>query len=87
MYLVLDAVDLAILCVGGTDEEVVRDVVQVPSVLEPWASHTDVVGCALALGLDQDGGILQHQSAYINAPAWAQPCRKLASKVPCQGYS
>ena len=29
-----------------------------PSVLEPWASHGDVVSGALALGLDQHHGIL-----------------------------
>lgn len=40
-----------------TDEHVVGDVVQVPPVLEPWPSHADVVCGALALGLDQDGGV------------------------------
>ena len=66
-YLVLDAVDLAILGVGGTDEEVVGDVVQVSTVLEPGPSHADVVGGALALCLDQDGGILQHVTNSIKS--------------------
>lgn len=29
-----------------------------PTVLEPWSSHRDVVCCALALGLDEDGSVL-----------------------------
>lgn len=82
LYLVLDAVDLAVLGVGGANEEVVGDVVQVPSVLEPWASHTDVVRRALALGLDQDGGILQHQCECINTHTKAGTCSKLVSNLP-----
>ena len=41
-----------------TNEHVVTDVVQVTSVLEPGSCHTDVVCCALALGLDQNSSIL-----------------------------
>lgn len=49
--LVLYAVDLVVLCVESADEHVVADVVQVPSELEPWAGHRDVVGRALTLSL------------------------------------
>ena len=54
---VLDAVDLAIVAVDGTDEHVVGDVVKVTTVLEPLASGRDVVGGALALDLDKDGAV------------------------------
>ncbi len=64
-HLVFDTVDLSVLNVGGTNEEIVGDVVQVSTVLEPWASHTDVVGRALALSLDQNGGIL-HCSEFVS---------------------
>jgi len=55
--LVLDLVGLAVGSVDGTDEHVVRDVVQVATVLEPRAGHGDVVGGGLALSLDQDGAV------------------------------
>ena len=55
---VLDLVGLLVSFVDGTDQHVVRDVVQVSTVLEPGASHGDVVRSRLALGLDQDGHIL-----------------------------
>jgi hypothetical protein len=48
---VLDRVGLPVLNVDGTDEEVVGDVVQVATELEPGAGHGDVVGRALALDL------------------------------------
>ena len=48
---------LAVLSVEGTNEHVVGDVIQVTSVLQPWACHGDVVSGALALGLDQHHGI------------------------------
>jgi hypothetical protein len=41
-----------------TDEHVVADVVQVSTVLQPRPSHGDVVSGALALGLDEDGSIM-----------------------------
>eukprot|EP00732_Lithocolla_globosa_P002290 Lithocolla_globosa_v1_NODE_1456_length_2560_cov_45.661876.p2 type:complete len:114 gc:universal NODE_1456_length_2560_cov_45.661876:2139-1798(-) len=50
---VVDRVSLIVLCVDGTNQHVVADVVKMATVLEPRASHTDVVGCALAFGLDQ----------------------------------
>jgi hypothetical protein len=46
-------VGLFVFIVDGADEHVVRDVVEVASVLKPWACHRDVISCALALGLDQ----------------------------------
>jgi hypothetical protein len=52
-----DVLDLVCLAVGGvdsTDQHVVRDVVQVPTVLQPRSRHRDVVGGGLALGLDED---------------------------------
>ena len=51
---VLDLVGLTVLSVDGTDQHVVRDVVKVTTVLEPWASHGDVISSSLALALDQD---------------------------------
>ena len=58
-HLVLDAVDLSVFSVGGANQEIVGDVVQVVTVLEPGPSHTDMVSGALALRLDEDGSILQ----------------------------
>jgi len=55
---VLDLVCLSVGLVDGADEHVVGDVVQMPTVLEPWASHGDVIGCGLALALDQDWEVL-----------------------------
>lgn len=55
---VLDLVSLTVLGVDGTDEHVVRNVVKVTTVLQPWASHGDVVGGGLALALDQDREVL-----------------------------
>lgn len=52
------AAHLAVLRVDGADEHVVGDVVQVAAVLEPGARHGDVVGGALALGLDQHQRVL-----------------------------
>jgi hypothetical protein len=54
---VLDLVGLAVLLVGGTDQHVVGDVVQVATVLQPGASHGDVVSGGLALALDEDGEV------------------------------
>lgn len=54
--LVLNLVDGVVLGVDSSDEEVVRDVVEVTTELEPGTSHGDVIGCALALGLDEDLG-------------------------------
>lgn len=52
--LVLDGVGLAVLSVDSTNQHVVRDVVKVATVLQPWASHGDVIGGSLALALDED---------------------------------
>ena len=49
---------LVILSIESADEHVVGDVVKVTSVLQPGPSHGDVVCCALALGLDQDEGVI-----------------------------
>jgi hypothetical protein len=54
---VLDLVGLTVLSVGSTDQHVVGDVVQVATVLQPRASHGDVVSGGLALALDQDGDV------------------------------
>jgi len=47
-------VGLAVLSVDGTDQHVVRDVVEVSTVLQPRTSHGNVVSSGLALALDQD---------------------------------
>ena len=49
--LVADVVRLVVLEVDGADEHVVRDVVQVATVLEPRASRAYVIGRALTLDL------------------------------------
>eukprot|EP00053_Salpingoeca_punica_P020385 m.211399 g.211399 ORF g.211399 m.211399 type:complete len:843 (+) comp18318_c0_seq1:197-2725(+) len=54
-----DRVGLAVGLVDGADQHVVADVVQVAAELEPRAGHADVVGRALALGLDEDLHVLQ----------------------------
>ncbi len=51
---VLDLVSLTVGLVGGTDQHVVGDVVEVTSVLQPWAGHGDMVSGGLALALDED---------------------------------
>jgi len=54
---VLDLVGLAVLGINGTDQHVVRDVVQMSTVLQPGTGHGDVVGGGLALALDEDGEV------------------------------
>lgn len=54
---VLDLVGLAVLSVDGTDKHVVRDVVQVSTVLQPGTGHRDVIGGGLALSLDENGQV------------------------------
>jgi hypothetical protein len=52
--------DLVLLTVGIIDssqEQVVGDVVDVTTELEPWASLADVIGGALATDLDEDGAV------------------------------
>lgn len=56
--LVLDLVGLAVGLVDGTDKHVVRNVVQVTTVLQPRTSHRDVISGSLALSLDQDWDVL-----------------------------
>lgn len=58
-YLVLDGVDAIVLSIERSDEHVVGDVVNVATILQPGAGHTDVVSRALALGLDQNQRILK----------------------------
>jgi hypothetical protein len=41
--------------VDGAEEQVARDVLEVAAVLQPLAGRRDVVGGALALGLQQHG--------------------------------
>jgi len=55
---VLDLVGLTVGLVDSSNKHVVGDVVQVTTVLEPGASHGDVIGGGLALGLDQDREVL-----------------------------
>lgn len=57
--LVLDLVHLVVLGVGGTNEHVVGDVVQMTTVLQPGTGSRDVIGGALSLNLNQHGQILQ----------------------------
>jgi hypothetical protein len=52
--LVEDLVGLTVVGVDGTDQAVLGNVLQVSSVLEPRSTSRDVVGGALALGLDKD---------------------------------
>jgi len=47
---------LIIVSIGSTDQHVVGDVIQMPTVLEPGTRHADMVRGALALGLDQHLG-------------------------------
>lgn len=49
--LVLDFVHRVVLSVDGTDQQVVRDVVQVATEFQPGSSSADVVGGALSLHL------------------------------------
>ena len=56
--LVLDLVSLAVLRVDRANQAVLRDVLEMTTVLEPGATSGDVVGRALALDLDEDGQVL-----------------------------
>lgn len=56
---VADVVHLVVLRVETSDEEVVGDVVEVTSELEPWTSSGDVVSGTLALDLDEDLSVLE----------------------------
>jgi len=51
---VLDLVGFTVGLIDGTNKHVVRDVVQVTTVLQPRTGHGDVVSGSLALGLDQN---------------------------------
>jgi len=55
--LVLDAILLAVDIIDSGQEQVVRDVVDVTTELEPRASLADVIGGALATDLDKDGAV------------------------------
>mmetsp|Transcript_27704 Transcript_27704/g.65797 ORF Transcript_27704/g.65797 Transcript_27704/m.65797 type:complete len:230 (+) Transcript_27704:345-1034(+) len=63
--LVLDLVHLVVLRVHRADQHIVGDVVEVSAVLEPGARHGDVVGGALALGLDQHERIVDGVSELL----------------------
>jgi hypothetical protein len=39
------------------NEKIVRDVIQVATVFKPWTGSRNVIGCALALNLDQNGHV------------------------------
>ena len=52
--LVLDLVGLTVLRVDGTDQAVLGDVLQVTTVLQPGTTGRDMVGCTLALDLNED---------------------------------
>jgi len=56
---VADVVHLVVLRVKTGDQEVVGDVVEVTSELEPWASGGDVIGGAFAFDLDKDLGVFE----------------------------
>ena len=56
---VADVVHLLVLGVETGDQEVVGDVVEVTSELEPWSSSGDVISGALAFDLDEDLGVLE----------------------------
>lgn len=66
---------LVVLSVQASNQEVVGDVVQVASVLEPGTRHADVVGCALALHLDEDQRILFRQPRPPATPSAPDPPR------------
>ena len=51
-----DLVRFAVEGVHGADEHVVRNVFEVTAVVEPRTCHRNVVGSALALGLDEERG-------------------------------
>ena len=53
----LDVVHLFVFFIQSGDQEVVRDVVQVATELEPWTSSGNVVSGTFALDFDQDFGI------------------------------
>ena len=51
-----DLVGFAVESVHGADEHVVRNVFEVTAIVEPRTGHRNVVGGALALGLDEERG-------------------------------
>ena len=57
--LVLHLVALAVEGVHGTHQEVVGDILQVSTELQPRTCHGDVVGGTLALGLDEQRHVYQ----------------------------
>ena len=56
--LVANLVGLAVLDVDRANEHVLRDVLKVTAVLEPWPACRDVIGRALAQNLDQNREVL-----------------------------
>jgi hypothetical protein len=71
---VADVVHLFVLRVETSDEEVVGDVVEVTSELEPWTSSGDVVSGALAFDLDEDLSVLEviPSQALKGARSWSR---------------
>lgn len=74
IHLVQNLVGLATVGVNGTNQAVLRNVLQVPSVLQPGSTGGDMVGGALALGLDQDGSL-----SDVLAVPWLERSQKLES--------
>src|SRR5690606_5696792 len=52
--LFLDLISSIIEVVDCTGEQVVRNIIEVSSILKPWTSHRNMVCCTLALGLDKE---------------------------------
>lgn len=42
---VLDLVGFSICCINGTDEHIIRDVIEMAAIFEPRASHYESVSC------------------------------------------
>lgn len=69
---VLDLVGFTVLSVDSTNKHVVGDVVKMSTVLQPWASHGDVIGGGLALALDENRNI----KSILSIPG-SKSCQKL----------
>jgi hypothetical protein len=55
---VKNLVGLVVHFVNGTDQAVLGDVLEMSTVLEPWATSRDVIRCAFTLDLDENRQIL-----------------------------
>src|SRR5690348_8082083 len=54
IQLVLYAIGFAIKEVGCTNEHIVGNVIQMPTVFKPWAGHRDMVGGAFTFCFNQE---------------------------------